>query len=81
MLDLAFNSDVNDIRLRLIEALDLVVSSGEYVEFLKFAASLPSYSPRNTLLIFSQAKDRGFTPTIVMGYKSWLSHGRHVRCG
>ncbi|NNN13424.1 MAG: DUF1738 domain-containing protein [Acidimicrobiaceae bacterium] len=81
MSELSVNFDVNDIRLRLIDALDLVVTSGGYGEFLKFAARLPSYSPRNSLLIFSQAKEKGFTPTIVMGYKGWLSRGRHVRRG
>ena len=81
MSELGVNFDVNDIRRRLIEALDQVVLSGGYCEFLKFAARLPSYSPRNSLLIFSQAKEKGFTPTIVMGYKGWSSRGRYVRRG
>ncbi len=72
---------VGAVQRRLIEALDSVVSSGGYREFLEFAAKLPNYSARNTLLIFSQARERGFTPSIVMGYRAWLTRGRHVKRG
>lgn len=53
-------------------------AEGNWAAFLDISSKFITYSSFNLLLIFSQACKRGFTPSLVAGYKSWQKLGRHV---
>lgn len=62
----------------LQSAVEAITDSTEYRRYLKVMARFPSYSLRNTLLIYAQKPDA----TFVAGYQSWQTlFGRHVRKG
>lgn len=62
----------------LQEGLQSLRNSSEYQNYLKTMARFPSYSMKNTLLIFRQCPHA----TYVAGYRTWQKEfGRHVRKG
>lgn len=67
--------------LEFDSALRNLVSDGDWVEFLKISSRFRNYSYQNLLLLVSQALDRGFTPTMVAGYRAWQKVGRQVKKG
>lgn len=62
---------------RLMEGVKKVLNSGEFQEFLTFAAKFRKYSFGNSILIWSQRPDA----TNVAGIKTWNSLGRKVKKG
>jgi hypothetical protein len=54
---------------------------GNWTQLLDLSARFRSYSPLNLLLLFSQGCNRGFSPTLVAGYRGWQKLGRQVRKG
>ncbi len=69
------------VRERLLQAVEKLAGSDEYERFLTYCSRFPAYSPRNLLLLYSQASARGFEPTRVMGFNAWKALGRHVKRG
>lgn len=73
-----------DTKKEKIDQLSEMIKSGienlrtsdDYKKFLMIVSKFPSYSYRNTLLIALQTNGEA---TIVMGYKSWNTVGRHVK--
>jgi antirestriction protein ArdC len=68
-------------RERLAEATRELLSSDGWARWLRARATLHSYSLHNTLLIAQECHRRGFMPTYVAGFKTWLKLGRCVRKG
>jgi antirestriction protein ArdC len=64
-------------RERLAEAVDALVSSDGWKQWLDSRARFHTYSLGNTMLIAFQCSDA----SLVAGFKSWQSLGRHVRKG
>lgn len=58
-----------------------LIEQGNWKNLLDLSARFRSYSPLNLLLIFSQACRRGFSPTLVAGYRGWQRLGRQVSKG
>lgn len=58
-----------------------LIEEGNWITLLDLSARFRSYSTLNLLLLFSQACKRGFSPTLVAGYKGWQKLGRHVSKG
>jgi hypothetical protein len=68
-------------RERLQQAIRQLQSNDGWRAWLRARAALHGYSLNNTLLIAHQARQRGFEPTHVAGFKTWLKLGRCVRRG
>lgn len=68
-------------RERLAAATRELLTSEGWTRWLRTRATLHSYSLHNTLLIAQECYRRGFTPTYVAGFKTWLTLGRCVRKG
>src|SRR4051794_38028284 len=64
-------------RERLAEAVDSLVASERWKAWLDSRARFHTYSLGNTMLIAFQRPDA----SLVAGFKSWQSMGRHVRKG
>ena len=64
-------------RERLAEAVDSLVSSDSWKAWLDSRAKFHTYSLGNTMLIAFQRSDA----SLVAGFKTWQSMGRHVRKG
>lgn len=62
-------------------AVRKLASEGGWTDLLNLSARFMNYSSLNLLLLFSQACQRGFTPTLVAGYRGWQKLGRQVRRG
>lgn len=60
---------------KLIEGVENIIESGQYVKFLKAMKKFHSYSFSNRLLIYSQNPDA----TRVAGYVTWKNLGRGVK--
>lgn len=58
-----------------------LIDEGNWIALLDLSVRFRSYSTLNLLLLFSQACKRGFSPTLVAGYKGWQKLGRHVLKG
>ena len=54
---------------------------GNWAQLLDLSARFRSYSTLNLLLLFSQGCNRGFSPTLVAGYRGWQKLGRQVKKG
>lgn len=69
---------MNELMDLLQQGLKTIQSEKEFRRYLKLMARFPSYSPRNTLLIFTQMPEA----TLVAGYSTWKTvFGRHVKKG
>jgi len=68
-------------RERLVTAMSELLSSEGWRGWLRVRATLPVYSFQNTLLIASQARELGFEPSHVAGFRAWLRLNRCVRKG
>lgn len=66
-----------DLLELMIDHVDSIVASAQFQNYLNCMAHFPTYSIRNTLLIFHQCPQA----THVAGYNAWLSMGRHVKQG
>jgi N-terminal domain of anti-restriction factor ArdC len=64
-------------RERLADAVDALVSSDGWKQWLNSRARFHTYSLGNTMLIAFQRSDA----SLVAGFKTWRSMGRHVRKG
>lgn len=72
------NRTIEELMELLKEGVSSILNSREYKRYLKLMARFPSYSVRNTLLIYKQNPDA----TMVAGYQTWANvFGRHVRKG
>ncbi len=58
-----------------------LICEGNWCQLLDVSARFRSYSSQNIMLLFSQACSRGFSPTLVTGYRGWQRLGRQVRKG
>ncbi|WP_241717053.1 ArdC-like ssDNA-binding domain-containing protein [Sulfoacidibacillus ferrooxidans] len=67
----------NEAMDKLESHLKRLIDNGEWANFLKFAASFPSYSFHNRLMIWAQNPDA----TYVAGFKEWGKKGRYVKKG
>ncbi len=67
--------------LDLEAAVSKLISSGNWIQLLDISARFAAYSSQNILLLFSQACSRGFSPTLVAGYRGWQRLGRQVKAG
>lgn len=61
----------------LQEGMDKICSSREFQGYLKLSTCFPSYSSRNTLLIYTQCPQA----TLVCGFQAWKKLNRHVKKG
>ena len=61
----------------LVDEVERLTSSAEWLDYLRFMARFPSRSARNNLLIRAQCP----VATAVLGYRQWEALGRHVRRG
>ena len=62
---------------RLCEAIESLVSSEDWLGYLRVMSRFHAYSPTNALLIACQRPDA----TLVAGYRKWPEFGRHVKKG
>lgn len=62
----------------LEQAINELGTESNWTSFLEISSRFINYSSFNLLLIFSQACKRGFTPSLVAGYRGWQKLGRHV---
>lgn len=67
--------------LDLEGAVRELIRQGNWTSLLDLSARFRSYSTLNLLLLFSQACSRGFSPTLVAGYRGWQRLGRQVKKG
>ncbi|MDA8081582.1 MAG: ArdC family protein [Actinomycetota bacterium] len=67
--------------LDLEGAVRQLIRQGNWTSLLDLSARFRSYSAMNLLLLFSQACHRGFSPTLVAGYRGWQRLGRQVKKG
>ena len=67
--------------LDLEGAVRNLIEKGNWRDLLDLSARFKSYSTTNLLLLFTQACNRGFSPSIVAGYRSWQKLGRQVKKG
>ncbi|TAN30449.1 MAG: DUF1738 domain-containing protein [Actinomycetota bacterium] len=67
--------------LDLEDAVRNLFDKGNWRDLLDLSARFRSYSATNLLLLFSQACNRGFSPTLVAGYRAWQRLGRQVKRG
>ena len=58
-----------------------LIRQGNWTSLLDLSARFRGYSTLNLLLLFSQAGNRGFSPTLVAGYRGWQKLGRQVKKG
>lgn len=77
-----------EVRERLDEAVNVLVTGDDWARAMRFAARFRSRSFNNTLLIWMQhaaAYEAGLTsapePTYVAGFQQWKALGRHVSKG
>lgn len=70
-----------EVEKQLLQGVYSVLNSEEYKKYLNIMHSFHHYSFRNSMLIYSQAKLEGFTPSLVKGYASWKKLDRNVRKG
>ena len=68
---------LSEVHERLVQQLEDLRTSEDWVAFLRFAAKFHSYSARNTLLILNQRP----SATRVASFTAWRSMGRQVRKG
>lgn len=68
-----------EAQIELLEtAVNAITDSEEYRRYLKVMSRFPTYSIRNTMLIYAQNPNA----TFVAGYRAWQTlFGRHVRKG
>ena len=72
---------VNALSEELEKGVISVLDSKEYADYLKFMASFHNYSFNNSLLIYYQSKELGFTASMVKGFQTWKKNGRFVKKG
>lgn len=72
---------VNALSEELEKGVISVLDSQEYADYLKFMASFHNYSFNNSLLIYYQSKELGFTASMVKGFQTWKKDGRYVKKG
>ena len=65
------------LQANLVEQVDALSGTDEWMRFLTFAQAFHSYSINNVLLILSQCPDA----TQVAGFRKWQTIGRQVRKG
>lgn len=76
-----YSRTLGEVQALLVEGFERLRDDGEWERFLTYAAKFNQYSPRNLILIYSQASQRGFLPSKVAGYTTWKRLGRSVRKG
>lgn len=72
---------VNALSEELEKGVISVLDSKEYANYLKFMASFHNYSFNNSLLIYYQSQEMGFTASMVKGFQTWKKDGRFVKKG
>ena len=72
---------VNALSEELEKGVISVLDSKEYASYLKFMASFHNYSFNNSLLIYYQSQEQGFTASMVKGFQTWKKDGRFVKKG
>lgn len=68
---------LEEIMDELEQGVQSILTSENYMNYLKFLSSFHSYSLNNTILIYHQKPDA----SLVDGYRKWQSLGRQVRKG
>ena len=74
---MAHNDKLAEVHDRLVQAIEDLVSRGDWCRFLEASQRLHTYSASNVLLIRAQRPDA----TRVAGYRRWRSLGYQVRRG
>ena len=69
---------LNKYGIDLEHAIIELGAESNWATFLDISSRFINYSSYNLLLIFSQACKRGFTPSLVAGYRGWQKLGRQV---
>ena len=72
---------IKDILQTLETGVKDLLSSDNYKQYLQYMATFPSYSYRNSLLIYIQCRQQDFMPTLLAPYREWQKKHRHVRKG
>ena len=72
---------IDDASEKLVLGIGTMIEQGRWAEFIRFSSKFRTYSPRNVMLIYIQARERNFVPTRVAGYAAWKKLGRSVRRG
>lgn len=81
MTEFSYSRPLDEVQALLIQGFERLRDEGEWERFLTYAAKFNQYSPRNLVLIFSQASQRGFLPSKVASYTTWKRLGRSVKKG
>lgn len=71
-------AEVDALAEQLTDAVAELTTSAAWVAMLRVAARFTRYSPKNVLLLWMQAEQRGVTLTRVAGYRAWQAMGRQV---
>lgn len=72
---------IKDILQTLETGVKDLLSSDNYKQYLQYMATFPSYSYRNSLLIYIQCRQQDFMPTLLAPYREWQKRHRHVKAG
>lgn len=72
---------VEELTAQLHDAVERLAGSAEWLTMLQASVRFHRYSPRNVLLLWVQALERGISLSRVAGYRTWLGLGRQVRKG
>lgn len=71
-------AEVEALAEQLAEAVATLTTSEAWLSMLQVAARFTKYSPKNVILLWLQAEQRGVTLSRVAGYRAWQNMGRQV---
>lgn len=72
---------IKDILETLETGVKDLLSSDNYRDYLRYMSTFPSYSYRNSLLIYLQCRQQNFVPSLLAPYREWQKRHRHVKAG
>lgn len=72
---------VEALNTKLTAAVQELTHSDQWMAMPRTSAAFHDYSPRNVLLLWMQAQERGIDLTHVAGFTTWRKLGRSVRAG
>ena len=75
------SKNIADILSTLENGVHTLMNSNNFKDYLRFMASFPSYSYRNSLLLYLQCKERGTVPSLFAPYRKIQQMHRHIKKG
>lgn len=71
-------AEVEALAEQLNDAVTVLTTSEAWLRMLAVSARFTRYSPKNVLLLWMQAEQRGVSLSQVAGYRAWQAMGRQV---